>query len=135
AAGAPAPSSAGAGAGRVAGIRFALFLAAAVAGAGIAAVQLVPAVAYVTEYSRRIQTTREAAQETGVAWSSSWSLHPEEAMALLIPEFAGNDGGGADWKQGTYWGRNPTKDNHEGAGVVVLLLATVALVTGAGAAR
>ena len=112
---------------RAAGLRFGLFLAAAIAGAGIAAVQLVPAVQYVTEYSRRVQTTREAAQESGVEWSSSWSLHPEEMVALVIPEFAGNNSGGADWSQGTYWGRNATRDNHSGAGVVVLLLALVAL--------
>jgi len=116
---------------RAAGARFALFLAAAVAGAGAAAVQLLPAVQYVTEYSRRVQTTREAAAETGVEWSSSWSLHPEEVVAMVIPEFAGNNAGGADWSQGTYWGRNATKDNHEGAGVVVLLLAVVGLI-GAG---
>lgn len=115
---------------RAAGLRFALFLGAALAGAGVAAVQLVPAVEYVTEYSRRIQSTREAAQESGVAWSSSWSLHPEEAMALIVPEFAGNNAGGADWSQGTYWGRNVTRDNHPSAGLVVLLLAAVALVGG-----
>jgi hypothetical protein len=116
--------------GRTAGLRFALFLAASIAGVGVAAVQFLPAVQYVTQDSRRVQTTREAAQETGVAWASSWSLHPEEAMAMLIPEFAGNDAGGAAWAQNTYWGRNPTKDNHEGAGVVVLLLAAVALLGG-----
>jgi len=107
--------------------RFALFLAAAVAGAGAAAVQLLPAVDYVTEHSRRVQTTREAAGESGVEWSSSWSLHPEEALAMVLPEFAGNNAGGSAWQQGTYWGRNALKDNHEGAGVVVLLLAAVAL--------
>jgi len=113
---------------RAAGLRFALFLGASVAGAGAAAGQLIPAVDYVTEHSRRIQTTREAASESGVAWSSSWSLHPEEAMALLIPEFAGNNAGGADWAEGTYWGRNVTRDNHPSAGLVVLLLAAVAVV-------
>jgi hypothetical protein len=112
---------------RIAGARFGLFLGAAVAGAGVAAVQLLPAADYVTEYSRRIQTTREAAQESGVEWSSSWSLHPEEVVAMVIPEFAGNNSGGADWSQDTYWGRNATKDNHEGAGVVVLVLALVGL--------
>jgi hypothetical protein len=117
---------------RAAASRFGLFLAASVTGAGIAAVQLVPAVDYVTEHSRRIQTTREAAQETGVEWSSSWSLHPEEALGLVVPQFAGNNAGVADWAQGTYWGRNATRDNHSGTGVVVLLLATVALLGGAG---
>ncbi|HUF74856.1 MAG TPA: hypothetical protein VMM35_01195 [Longimicrobiales bacterium] len=122
---------AGTGAGRrAAGRRFGVFLSASLAGAALAAGQLLPAVDYVTEYSRRIQTTREAAQESGVAWSSSWSLHPEEAMALVIPEFAGNAAGGADWAEGTYWGRNVTRDNHPSSGLVVLLLAAVAVVAG-----
>jgi hypothetical protein len=116
--------------GRVAGVRLALFLAAAVAGAGIGAVQLLPAVDYVTQYSRRTQTTEQDAGESGVAWSSSWSMHPEEAMGLLIPEFAGNNAGGPGWAQGLYWGRNLFKDNHESAGLVVLLLAAVAFVGG-----
>jgi hypothetical protein len=115
---------------RAGALRFAVFLGASVAGAGLAAGQLVPAVEYVTEHSRRVQTTREAAQESGVAWSSSWSMHPEETMALLIPEFAGNDAGGADWAEGTYWGRNAVRDNHPSAGLVALLLAAVALVAG-----
>lgn len=116
--------------GRVAGGRFALFLAASVAGAGIGAVQLLPAVEYVTDFSRRTQTTGADAGESGLAWSSSWSMHPEEAMGLVIPEFAGNNAAGADWAQGTYWGRNVFKDNHEAAGLVVLLLAAVAFAGG-----
>ena len=116
--------------GRVAARRFGLFLAASVAGAGIGAVQLLPAVDYVTEFSRRTQTTGEAAGESGLAWSSSWGMHPEEAMGLIIPEFAGNFAGGADWAEGTYWGRNAAKDNHEAAGLVVLLLAALAFVGG-----
>ncbi len=112
-------------------VPFSLFLGAALLGAGVAAVQLVPAVDYVTDFSRRVQTTRQAAGETGVAWSSSWSLHPEEVVAMVIPEFAGNNARGADWSQGTYWGRNATKDNHEGAGLVILLLAAVSFVGGA----
>jgi hypothetical protein len=82
-------------------VPFGLFLAASVLGAGVAAVQLVPAVDYVTEHSRRVQTTRQAAGESGVAWSSSWSLHPEEVVSLVIPEFVGNDSEGADWTQRT----------------------------------
>ena len=111
--------------------RFGLFLTAAAMGAGIAAVQFFPAVDYVTQYSRRVQTTGDAAAESGVAWSSSWSLHPEDVASLVIPEFSGNNSGGADWSQGTYWGRNVTKDNHESAGLVILLLAAVSFVGGA----
>ncbi len=124
-----APSSRGA-ASRAGPLRFALFLAASVLGATGAAYQFAPAVDYVTEYSRRTQTTREAAGESGRAWSSSWSMHPEEAMSLLIPEFPGNNANGADWSSETYWGRNAFKDNHEYAGLVVLLLAAVAFAGG-----
>ena len=111
--------------------RFGLFLAAALVGAGMAGVQLIPAVDYVTESSRRIQTTREAAGDVGVAWSSSYSFHPEETLALLVPEFAGNNAGGSDWSRGTYWGRNGFRDNSSYAGIVILLLAAVSFAGGA----
>ena len=112
--------------------RFGLFLFASVLGTAGAAYQFVPAVDYVTEHSRRIQTTREAAGEVGSEWSSSWSLHPEEVVSLVVPEFPGNAAGGSEWTNGTYWGRNAFKDNHEYAGLVVLLLAAVSFL---GAAR
>jgi hypothetical protein len=109
-------------------LRFALFLVASVLGATGAAYQLFPAVDYVTEYSRRIQTTREAAGQTGRAWSSSYSMNFEEVMGLIVPEFAGNQTGGPMWASNTYWGRNPLKNNHEYAGLIVLLLAAVSFV-------
>jgi len=112
-------------------LRFALFLAAAILGATGAAYQFFPAAEYVTEYSRRIETTRESAGESGRAWSSSWSMHPEEAMSLIVPEFPGNGAGGSAWTNGTYWGRNFLKDNHEYAGLVVLLMAMVSFAGGA----
>jgi hypothetical protein len=108
-----------------AGIRFALFLAFSLVGAGVGATQLLPAVEYVTEFSRRTATTIQAGPDEGVAYSSSWSLHPEEVASLVVPEFAGNNAGGASWTSGTYWGRNPFKLNHEYAGLVVLLLAAL----------
>jgi hypothetical protein len=111
--------------------RFGLFLTASVVGAAAAGVQFIPAAEYVTNYSRRVQTTRAEAGEVGRAWSSSWSLHPEEAMSLVLPEFAGNNAGGSNWTNGTYWGRNGTRDNMPTAGVLVLLLATVSLAGGA----
>ena len=115
---------------RPAASRFALFLGASVVGAGVGGVQLVPAVDYVTEHSRRIQTTRAAAGESGLAWSSSWSIHPEEALSVIVPEFAGNNAGGAAWAENSYWGRNAFKDNHEYAGLLVLLLAVVSFMGG-----
>ena len=103
--------------------RLGLFLAASVTGAAAAGIQLVPAVDYVLEHSRRTATTTRAGAEDNVAYSSSWGLHPEEAMSFVIPEFAGNMAGGAAWATETYWGRNGWKDNHEYFGLVVLLLA------------
>lgn len=52
-------------------------------------------------------------------------------MSQLIPEFAGNDANGSPWTSGTYWGRNVFKDNHEGAGLLLLLLAGVSFAGGA----
>ena len=118
--------------GRAALARFALFLAASVAGLGGAAVQVLPAVDYVTHYSRRTQTTGAEAGEAGAAWSSSWSLHPEEVMSLVVPEFVGNGAGGAAWAADTYWGRNFLKDNAEYGGILVLILAVASF---AGAER
>ena len=113
---------------RVALSRFGLFLLCAVLGAGIASVQLIPAAEYVTESSRRIATTLEATPEEAIAYSSSWSLHPEEVAGLVVPEFVGNSGADAEWARGTYWGRNAFKGNHEYLGITVLLLAVFALL-------
>jgi len=112
--------------------RFGLFLLASVVGAVIAGGQLIPAVDYVTEFSRRTATSGELAGEAGAAWSSSWSLHPEEVASLVIPQFVGSSvGGSAAWAAGTYWGRNPFKLNSEYAGLVLILLAVVSFAGGA----
>ena len=110
--------------------RFGLFLAFSVAGAGAAGIQLLPAVGYVTEHSRRTLTTTESDPAAAIAYSSSWSLHPEEAVGLVVPEFVGSDAGGAAWATNTYWGQNPFKLNHEYLGLAALLLALVAFLGG-----
>ena len=120
-----------AGASRVAVTRFAAFVAAAVLGAGVAAVQFLPAASYVVDHSRRTATTTDASAEASREYASSWSLHPEEVVALAVPEFVGVSSANADWTRGTYWGRNPLKGNHEYAGLVVLLLAGVSFFGGA----
>ncbi|MEZ4414686.1 MAG: hypothetical protein R3E10_02960 [Gemmatimonadota bacterium] len=113
-----------------AALRFGGFLGAALLGAGIAAIQLLPAVRYVNDFSRRTATTSEvASEETRLNYSSSYSLHPEEVMGFLAPEFVGNGiGDGAPWAAGTYWGRNDIKLGHLYFGVVVLLLAGIGLL-------
>jgi hypothetical protein len=115
---------------RVAVTRFGVYVAAAVLGAGVAAVQFLPAVSYVVEHSRRTATTTDASAEQSRAYGSSFSLHPEEVVALAIPEFVGVSNANADWARGTYWGRNPFKGNHEYVGLVVLLLAGVSFFGG-----
>ena len=120
-----------AGASRVAVTRFAAFVAAAVLGAGVAAVQFLPAASYVVDHSRRTATTTDASAEASREYASSWSLHPEEVVALAVPEFVGVSSANADWTRGTYWGRNPLKGNHEYVGLVVLLLAGVSFFGGA----
>ena len=111
--------------------RFGAFLGAAVLGAGIAAVQLLPAGSYVVDHSRRTSTTTQAEGQEAIAYSSSWSLHPEEIAGLVVPEFVGVSTADAPWAQNTYWGRNPFKGNHEYGGLVVLLLAGVSFFGGA----
>ena len=109
--------------------RFGLFMSAAVLGAGVSAVQMLPAVDYVTELSRRTATTTGASADEARAYSSSFSLHPEEALSMLVPEFVGNGvSGGAAWAEETYWGRNGLKLSHEYFGITVLLLAGLGLL-------
>ncbi len=108
---------------------FGLFLAASLLGAALSGIQLLPAVDYVTDSSRRTATTVQADEAGSVSYSSSWSLHPEEIASLVVPEFVGSNVGGADWASDTYWGRNPFKLNHEYAGLVVLLLAAIAFLS------
>ncbi len=111
--------------------RFGLFLAASIAGALIAGGQLLPAIDYVTADSRRTATSEALDEQAALEWSSSWSLHPEEAFSLVVPEFAGaNISGTGSWADNTYWGRNPFKHNHEYAGLVLLLLAAISFVGG-----
>jgi len=111
--------------------RFGLFLAASIAGALVAGGQLLPAIDYVTVDSRRTATSEALDDQAALEWSSSWSLHPEEAFSLVIPEFSGaNIGGTGSWADNTYWGRNPFKHNHEYAGLVLLLLAAISFVGG-----
>ncbi len=105
-----------------------IFLGSSLLGGALTAFQLVPAAEYVGEYSRRVATTVDATSEQRIAYATSWSLHPEEVLALAVPEFVGNSGTDASWGQGTYWGRNALKLNHEYLGITVLVLALFGLL-------
>ena len=123
-----AAGSRGRPAARRALLPFGVFLGAALLGAGIAAFQVLPAGTYVRESSRRTATTVEATPEEQIAYSSSWSFHPEEVVSLVVPEFVGNSNADAEWARGTYWGRNAIKLNHEYLGVSVVVLALFGLL-------
>lgn len=110
--------------------RFGLFLTASVLGAAASGAQLIPALQYTTQLSRRTATTTSATPEQNKEYAAQWSLHPEEVAAMVVPEFVGNSSGGADWTRDTYWGRNVFKLDHNSAGLVVLLLAGVSFFGG-----
>lgn len=96
-----------------------LFAVAGVLGVGAATVQFLPPLQYLRDWSHRADKTVE---ETGYVYSTTWSLHPEEAFSLVVPEFAG-DNVPTEVRSGErYWGRNQFKINHEYAGLVPLLL-------------
>ena len=109
-------------------LRFGIFLGASLLGGGIAAFQLLPSASYVGEFSRRTATTVDATPESRIAYSSSWSFHPEEVVSLVVPEFVGNSYADAEWAQDTYWGRNAIKLNHEYLGVSVVVVALFGLL-------
>ncbi len=110
--------------------RYGLFLLFSVLGAGVAGIQIIPAVDYITTSSRRAATTVDADPAAALAYSASWSLHPEEAVGLVVPEFVGSSVGGAEWTSDTYWGRNGFKLNHEYLGVLLLILAALSFLGG-----
>jgi hypothetical protein len=101
------------------------FALAGVLGVGAAAVQFLPPLGYLREHSHRV----DRAEERGYEWSSTYSLHAEEIVSLVVPEFIG-EVASADASRPArgYWGRNGFKLNHEYAGLVPLLLIPVLLM-------
>ena len=105
-----------------AGRALALFAVAGVLGVGAAAVQFVPPLRYLQDWSHRADRTLDAAETDAYAYSTTYSLHPEEIVSLAVPEFVGQDIQTAAGPVNPYWGRNPFKINSEYAGLVPLLL-------------
>jgi hypothetical protein len=95
---------------------------------GAAAVQFLPPLNYLREWSHRAESTVAAEAETGYEFSSQWSLHPEEAVSLVVPEFVGDNSPTEVRGNDRYWGRNQFKINHEYAGIVPLLLLPILLL-------
>jgi len=87
---------------------------AVIIGLLISAIQFYPGYIYTSKFSPR------ADSKSGWEWATSWSLHEEEAMSLLIPEFAGTAK-----KENPYWGKNYFKDNSEAVGIVTIFVALI----------
>jgi hypothetical protein len=83
-------------------------------GMGLVFFMLYPPMKYNEEFS-----IRGAGPRTTYEHATSWSLHPEEAASLIVPEF-----GGLNEK---YWGRNFFKLNSEYPGLLVWFLGLLGL--------
>ncbi len=84
-----------------------LFASAAILGGAIGAVQTYPAYVYTGEFSPR-------AGGVTYEFATSWSIHWEEAVSLLIPEFG--------HYLSLYWGENAFKLNCESPGFLIMML-------------
>ncbi len=83
---------------------------ATILGLLMGSIVLYPSTKYVSNFSPR-------AGGVQYEYAASWSLHPEEVLMMLVPQFSGyND---------TYWGRNPFKINCEYSGIIGIILALI----------
>lgn len=71
------------------------------------------------QYNLKHSVRGEAPRKT-MEHATSWSIHPEEAVGLLVPEFSGINE--------HYWGRNAFKLNSEYPGLAVLFLGLFGLL-------
>lgn len=98
-------------------VHSALMILALTLGLAAASVQLAAPYVYLKNYSPR------SGEGRGYEFASSWSLHPEEVVDQVVPDFSGYD----VWREQTYWGRNAFKLNSEYGGLIPLVLAIIAL--------
>lgn len=88
----------------------------------ISAIQFYPGYIYTNDFSPR------ADSKSGWEWATSWSMHEEEAMSLMVPEYVGVFPANRDYSRDTYyWGKNAFKDNSESVSVVAIFLAFIGL--------
>jgi hypothetical protein len=107
---------------RVAGGLAGAFVLAGIMGVAAAAVQVLPPLGYLREWSHRTERTVQAQAESAYEYSTSYSINAEETVSLVVPEFVGDNAPSSLSPEHTYWGINPLKYNHEYAGLVPLLL-------------
>lgn len=91
------------------------FITAVLLGLSLSAIHLLPGFIYVKKYSPR------AGEGRGYEFATSWSLHQEELVSQVVPEFCGYD----LEKEQTYWGKNYFKDNCEYGGLIPLIFAGI----------
>ena len=108
-------------------LRAGCFALAVALGLGLGAEGLFPSYLYTKTESKRAagEEGEGKSPEEQLAFAQSWSLHPEEIGSLLVPEFGGFDDMAG--QRYMYWGRNGMKTNSEYFGILVLLLALVAV--------
>jgi len=100
---------------------------AVVVGLLLSSIQMLPGYEYTKEWSVRADV------ENRYEFAASFSLHPEEAVSMIVPEFCGRDRLWEGVKR--YWGQNSFKDNSEYVGLVPLILSIVGIVYGRGRGR
>lgn len=92
---------------------------AMVLGLCISSIQLLPSYEHLTRYSTRAET------QHGSEFAGLWSMHEEELVSHLIPEFSGQNTGAR-----MYWGKNDFKDNSESIGTIPLLATILVFLFG-----
>lgn len=97
------------------------FAVAVTLGLGVSAIQFYPGFKYTKEFSPRADT------KSGWEWATSWSLHEEDVVNLINPQFGGTSASIADYPDVKYWGQNFFKDNSEYAGVVGLFFGLIGI--------
>jgi hypothetical protein len=100
---------------------------AVVLGLSLSAIQMLPGYVYSSDSSVRVD------QYDSYDFAISYSLHEEEAVSMMVPEFCGRDRLWENTHQ--YWGKNSFKDNSEYAGLVPLMLGILAIFYGRGKVR
>lgn len=88
----------------------------------LAAIQFYPGFVYSTNFTSRISLNDRW------KWASSWSMHEEELVSQLIPEFCGTSYPplpplDQEPYQSSYWGENSFKDNSDAVGGLAIFLA------------
>lgn len=84
------------------------------------AIQFYPGYIYASQFSVRTK------KQDNWRWATSWSLHEEDVVSQLIPEFSGFTS--KTDQANNYWGRNAFKDSTETVGIVPLFLGLIGMI-------